>query len=122
MGLTNSQYDAIMREYNEIQYANRQLLLSRREEIAKRIPEIDEIDTQIAELSMEFALSALGDNSLQQAKPSSIPELSSSISRLSSQKKKLLSAVGDPEDYLEPVYRCTAVYYKHLTLPTPSRG
>lgn len=106
MGLTNAQYDAIMREYNEIQYANRQLLLSRREEIAKRIPEIDQIDKQIAELSMEFALSALGDNSLQQAKPSSIPELSSSISRLSSQKKKLLSAAGYPEDYLEPVYRC----------------
>lgn len=106
MGLTNSQYDAIMREYNEIQYANRQLLLSRREEIAKRIPEIDEIDKQIAELSMEFALSALGDNSLQQAKPSSIPELNSSISRLSSQKKKLLSAAGYPENYLEPVYRC----------------
>ena len=51
MGLTNAQYDAIMREYSERQSANRQLLLARREEIAKRIPEITDIDRQIAEHS-----------------------------------------------------------------------
>ncbi|MCM1466837.1 MAG: ATP-binding protein [Alistipes sp.] len=102
MGLTNSQYDAIMREYSEKQAANRQLLLSRREEITERIPEIDRIDREIAELSMEFALSALeGDE-----KHPPISELNGSISRLSLRKKELLSAAGYPAGYLEPVYCC----------------
>lgn len=119
MGLTNSQYDAIMREYSEKQSANRQLLLSRREEIAGRIPEIDKIDRQIAELSMEFALSALEGNATENAtltpqktkdgqpvRQHSITELRRSISRLSSRKRELLTAAGYPGDYLEPVYHC----------------
>ena len=102
MGLTNSQYDAIMREYSEKQSTNRQILLSRREEIAKRVPEIDRIYEKIAALSMEFALSALeGDKDHP-----SITELSDSITRLSFLKRERLSEAGYPANYLEPVYHC----------------
>lgn len=112
MGLTNSQYDAVMREYSERQSAGRQLLLSRREEIAERIPEINAIDRQIAELSMEFAVSALGDSAsgndsaAEADKLPSVTELSRAVSRLSAKKKELLRAAGYPENYLEPVYHC----------------
>lgn len=109
MGLTNSQYDAIMREYSERQSANRQLLLARREEIAKHIPEITDIDRQIAECSMEFAAAALGENVSADNQPEkyfSAADLSRSISQLSLRKKELLAAAGYPENYLEPIYDC----------------
>lgn len=115
MGLTNAQYDAVMREYSERQSVNRQLLLARREEIAKQIPEITDIDRQIAGLSMEFALSALErggpENSpagfdRQQEEPHSTARLSSLISQLSQRKKDLLTNAGYAADYLEPIYNC----------------
>ena len=109
MGLTNAQYDAVMREYSERQSANRELLLARREEIAERIPEIAGIDRQIAELSMEFALSALADTPFENEQPKgrhAITELSRSISQLSLRKKELLTNAGYCADYLEPIYDC----------------
>lgn len=104
MGLTNSQYEAIMRDYSEKQSANRQILLSRREEISRRIPQINEIDRQIAGLSMEYASSVLEDGT--SPKISSAGELRESISRLSSLKEELLCSAGYPRDYLAPVYHC----------------
>lgn len=114
MGLTNAQYDAVMREYSERQSANRELLLSRREEIAERIPEITDIDRQIAEISMEFALSALENSTFENPAGSgaqtdiqySTGKLSSFISQLSQKKKDLLTDAGYAADYLEPVYDC----------------
>ncbi len=115
MGLTNAQYDAVMREYSERQSANRQLLLSRREEIAKQIPELTDIDRQIAELSMEFALSALEGDVFENASSGfarqpkgthSTTKLSGLISELSHRKKELLTDAGYAADYLEPVYNC----------------
>lgn len=106
MGLTNSQYEAIMRDYSEKQSVNRQLLLSRREEIRKMIPEIDAIDSRIAELSMEYAISALDGGTSSGI--SSAGELRKTISRLSRKKDELLCAAGYPIDYLAPVYHCKA--------------
>ncbi len=104
MGLTNSQYEAIMRDYSEKQSANRQILLARREEIRKKIPEIDAIDSRIAELSMDYAVFAL-EGSVS-GSISSAEELRDSISRLSSRKEELLCNAGYPADYLAPVYHC----------------
>ena len=44
MGLTNSDYEAIMREYDSIRYANAELLKIRVEEVFKKIPELKALE------------------------------------------------------------------------------
>lgn len=101
MGLTNSQYDSIMRIYNERQSAAKQTAVSRRKEISEKIPEYDDIDNQIASLSLDFAISSLeGDNK------SSLKDLQAKISTLSTYRENLLTQKGYPKDYLAPVYYC----------------
>lgn len=53
MPLTNTQYDQIMRGYQDRQLKRQQLIDTRREEIAAKIPKITELDAQIASLSVD---------------------------------------------------------------------
>ena len=102
MGLTNSQYDSIMRIYNERQSYAKQTAAARRKEISEKIPEYDNIDNQIASLSIDFAIASLeGDK-----QSSSLKELQSRISKLSSYREELLTKNGYPKDYLAPIYFC----------------
>lgn len=102
MGLTNSQYDSIMRTYSERQSENHRIQMQRREEIASRIPEIKELDDTIVSLSMEHAMSVL-----EKDKPAaSLSTLRQEILALSIRKKNLFLQNGYPENYLDPVYSC----------------
>ena len=56
MPLTNTQYDQIMRGYQDRQLKRQQLIDTRREEIAAKIPKITELDAQIASLSVRRAV------------------------------------------------------------------
>lgn len=60
MPLTNTQYDQIMRGYQDRQLKRQQLIDTRREEIAAKIPKITELDAQIASLSVRRAQTAVG--------------------------------------------------------------
>ena len=57
MGLTNSDYEAVMREYDSIRYENAELLHNRTKEVYDKIPEIkeleDEVITDFANLAKE---------------------------------------------------------------------
>ena len=44
MGLTNSDYEAVMREYDSIRYENAELLHNRTKEVYDKIPEIKELE------------------------------------------------------------------------------
>ena len=99
MALKNSQYDAIMREYNRRQLHHRRLLEAHREEIRRQIPQMAEIDGQVAAISMEKARAILNHQ------PCDL-NLSAEISKLSARRRKLLTAAGYPEDYLELSYDC----------------
>ena len=44
MGLTNSDYEAVMREYDSIRYANAKLLKHRMNEIFNNIPEFKALE------------------------------------------------------------------------------
>ena len=57
MPLSNSQYDAIMRIYQQKQLTNRARLLKRREEIFNRLPAYQMLEEEIISLSMEEAKS-----------------------------------------------------------------
>lgn len=101
MGLTNAQYDAIMRRYSEREAANNRIRLERRAEISQKIPEIAEIDRRMASISMDYITGALEGHA-----SSSSASLNSELSSLIAAKKELLHKNGYPSDYLEPVYTC----------------
>lgn len=102
MGLTNSQYDAIMRSYSERQSEGLRIQKLRREEISRKIPEIEELDNRIVSLSMEYAMSSLGDEEAS----FTLKELQEQIASLSARKRELFKENNYPADYLEPFYTC----------------
>ena len=51
MALSNSQYDAIMREYGRQQIENHHKLEERRKEIYARLPVVRQLEAEIAERS-----------------------------------------------------------------------
>ncbi len=59
MGITNSQYNMIMRGYERQQLANRQQLADRRQEIYGRLPEFARLDREIASASTACARAML---------------------------------------------------------------
>ena len=63
MTLTNAQYDAIMREYNDAQLRHRREQDSRREEVYAALPRMAELDAEAAELSMQRAREVLDTGS-----------------------------------------------------------
>ncbi len=101
MGITNTQYNTIMRDYQRQQALNRQEQTERTEEIYSRFPEFSQIDAEIASASTSCARALLLDGSC------SVDDLRGRISRLSERKTAILKAAGYPSDYLEMRYRCS---------------
>jgi DNA replication protein DnaC len=100
MPLTNSQYDEIMRSYQQRQLQRQHLILARKEEIAGKTSKISEIDAQIASLSVQRARRLLdGDTT-------SLTDLRDQISALSAKKGEVLTSLGYPKDYFSPPYVC----------------
>ncbi|HIR92328.1 MAG TPA: ATP-binding protein [Candidatus Egerieimonas intestinavium] len=99
MALKNSQYDAIMRDYNRKQLAHRRILEAHRQEIRERLPQMAEIDRQVASLSLTKARAILNHQ------PDDL-DLAQEIGKLSHRRKELLREAGYPEDYLELSYDC----------------
>lgn len=100
MPLTNSQYDAIMRIYQQKQLTNRAKLLKRREEISNRLPAYQMLEEEIISLSMEEAKRQL----LQDTDTLSVTR--ESIHSLMDDKRNLLLSNGYPENYLDELYDC----------------
>ena len=100
MILNNSQYDEIMRTYEQKQLHNRRELEKRYATAYERLPELKELHDTISVLSVGQARKLLeGDES-------ALSELKSKIKDLSEESKALLRAGGFPTDYLEPHYEC----------------
>ena len=101
MGLTNSQYDMIMKTYEERQYANRQALDKRQALVAKNLPEYGEISSQISSLSIQQA------SKLLEGDETALSELKKALALLREKKKNILKNAGLPSDYLEMKYHCS---------------
>ncbi len=104
MGLTNAQYDEIMRVYQRRQDQDRQELKERRLEAYGRIPVLSKIDEQIAAASTACARSALEHP--DQAHEDEMRILQKEIRQLGVQRTELLKKAGYDEDYLDPQYQC----------------
>jgi len=100
MPLTNTQYDQIMRSYQNRQLERQRLIDTRREEIATVIPEITKLDADIASLSVKRARQLLDGDA------SALEDLHEQIQALSMQKQQLLQVHGYPANYFQPPYTC----------------
>ena len=100
MALSNSQYDAIMREYGRQQIENHHKLEERRKEIYARLPVVRQLEAEIAERSVACAKKLLeGDKSV-------LDRLKEDLKDLRELKALIIRAAGYPDDYLELHYRC----------------
>lgn len=100
MPLSNSQYDAVMREYGQQQFKNRHEMEERVAEVYRRIPAMKEIDSSISTVAVQSARRLLDGDA------SALLELRARIADLREQKAILLKASGYPPDYMEMRYRC----------------
>lgn len=100
MSLQNTQFNAIMRDYDRKQLRNRHLQEERISEIFVKIPRVQDIHERIVSASAAKARALLrGESSTTQ-------DLKEKIQRLSEEKKELLTAYGYPADYMELSFDC----------------
>lgn len=100
MALTNSQYDAIMRDYDQIRFANLNARDDRIKEVYEKIPAIEALDREMVRVS------AAGVRMRLTGRGTSKEELTAKLYDIRLQKSILLKGAGFPEDYLELRYRC----------------
>lgn len=100
MPLTNSQYESILRNYENRQTKNRHLLDDRKKQVYERVKGYEELEDSVSSISVECGRRVLsGDDS-------AVSELKQKLHELAEKKKQLLTAAGFPEDFLAPVYDC----------------
>ena len=98
--MKNSQYQAIMRSYEQKQLRSHDLLNSHYEEVCRVLPEFRTLDESISDLSIRRGKQLLnGDDH-------AVDSLHEELAILRERKKALLKSAGFPDDYLEPQYEC----------------
>ena len=100
MPLTNSQYDEIMRGYQERQLHNQHLMSKRKSDAYAKVPRFKELDEAIARHSVQQARKRLeGDQNALNA-------LHTEIASYRAERKELLVKHGYPDNYFDAVYTC----------------
>lgn len=100
MPLTNKQYDAIMREYDQQQYQNFRLMCRHQDEIYEKLPRIRQIDEEISSRSLAQA------ERLYDGERDALPALKEHLTLLRQEKELLLTQAGYPADYMDMHYQC----------------
>lgn len=100
MPLNNTQYNAIVRTYEEKQNKNRRALEERRKYVYAHVDGYKEMEDSVASLSVEQGRKLLEGNE------TALSELKFLLKNLSESKTSLLTASGFPATYLEPIYDC----------------
>ena len=98
--LSNTQYDSIMRIYQDRQTRSRRDLDERRSAAYAEIPRLPEIDQEIASVSVRKALYLLGDQGGKDI------DIDRAIRELTEERQVLLRMHGYEADHLEPRYVC----------------
>lgn len=101
MPIENSVMQEILKEYDAVRAKNHEILVKRRQEVAKKAPEYFDYHRQIISLCMKRA-----EHALYSDKPDSDPQYQADLNALRSSKKQALLKAGFSADYLEPVYTC----------------
>lgn len=100
MALNNSQYDTMIRSYEEKQNKSRHLLEERTAYVYSHVEGYEALCDSISSISVAQGKKLLsGDEG-------ALAELRVRLKDLTAKKAQLLSEAGLPEDYLTPVYSC----------------
>lgn len=100
MALNNSQYDTMIRSYEEKQNKSRHLLEERTAYVYSHVEGYEALCDSISSISVAQGKKLLsGDEG-------ALSELRVRLKDLTAKKAQLLSEAGFPEDYLTPVYSC----------------
>lgn len=100
MPLHNSEYDAVMRRYDEIREKHRHLQEERTEDAYRQIPELEDLDSRISVISLEAAKRRIQDPAAD------LGAYRTEMASIAERKKTLLTVNGLPEDYLELTCDC----------------
>ncbi|MCI9417878.1 MAG: ATP-binding protein [Eubacterium sp.] len=100
MPLSNSQYDAIIREYHAKQIKNQHMVDNRMKEVYGKDPRLKAIDNAISSCSLVQARRLLGGD------VTALPKLRRQLSDFKQQRLDILNELGYSEQYLEPSYEC----------------
>ena len=100
MALTNAQYDSLMREYNNKQMRNHQIVIQRDEELYRAVPELSQLDDDVSRLSVESIDRLLNGDAAGSA------TLKEKLGDIRKQRESLIQEHGYPLDYLTPPYDC----------------
>ena len=100
MVLSNSQYQAIMRIYNQRQFQNKREQDERIQEIFTRIPQVEALTDEIT------AMMAQAGRKMVMGDPNGAAALKREAAVLKEQKIMYLERHGYPADYMEMKYRC----------------
>lgn len=100
MALSNSQYNTVMRDYQQQQLRNKHEQDRRITEVYQAIPQIEALDQMIGTSAAACARRVLDGDTGARAR------LREELDDLREQKTILLKAAGFPEDYMEMRYRC----------------
>lgn len=100
MALSNSQYQAIMRIYNQRQLQNKREQDGRIREVFEKIPQVEALTDEItAAMAQAGRKMVMGD-------PEGAAVMKGEAAMLKEQKRMYMERNGYPADYLEMKYRC----------------
>ncbi len=103
MGISMTEYRDIMYQYDQTRMKNRYLTEQHLEEISQKIPEIQDIQTRLIQLSVTQARASLLE---PENTAGSDADYQRELQLLIEKKQELLKAHGYPSDYLAPIYTC----------------
>ncbi len=116
MGITNSQYDAVMRILEKRRTDNHHVEEEHRRIAYEAIPELSRLDKAVASLSAQAvrdSLSRVHQDEQKKQKPDAAPLSMDELLREAGggitpdeKRRELLKAHSFPADYLDPVYTC----------------
>lgn len=100
MGLTNTQYHTILREYDNKQLRNHHQVVAHVQEVYAKAPKLKEIDNEVSSASVDATRQLLEGNE------DALSQLNEKIAALKQKRVDILTSLGYSEQYFEPDYDC----------------
>lgn len=101
--MINNHHLQVMKIYDDIKESQKRSLEGRKEEVRKKIPEVESIEREIGKLCIKVSINALQDIPNREEHLRTLRE---NITTLRMKKTELLVSNGYPVDYLDLHYSC----------------
>ncbi len=100
MALNKTQYESIIKRYEQTRDYNRHLLEERRQLIYSSLPGYRDLDNSAADVSARLARAVID------GEEGAMEQVRSALREISARKREMLQSFGYPKDYLDPIYSC----------------